>query len=320
MNIHSHKKNIFVMLESGTMCSLQNLSVHQNMIEGVAQGGPIDEKSFFYATQLLHGHVTNTVIEIFYGGVKLNCLNSAIMTLTGAHQKFYINQSEVKAWETHKVREGDEIFIPYQKDYLVSYLAVNGDMSLNSKEESLQTVRIEKGDVVSVNNQKESVFIGPRSIQRQWKSSKNQEEVLTVRFISTPFLTLKDEQEKERLCQTIFTIAKDISRIGYRLEGPSFEFKNLKESMPLLEGSIQIPQGGKPIILLKDRQTVGGYPFIGAVIASDLNQFVQLCPGSKIKLQEISIEQAEKIESQNKVNYLIQAQLKNKPSSSNNKV
>ncbi|MDC3071429.1 allophanate hydrolase, partial [Candidatus Pelagibacter sp.] len=82
---------------------------------------------------------------------------------------------------------------------------------------------------------------------------------------------------------------------GMRLEGPKIE--NVVEtnirSEGLVKGVIQVPADGNPIIMLSDHGTIGGYPKIGVVISADIDKLVQLSPGSKIKFQEIELEDAE---------------------------
>ncbi|MBT8436599.1 MAG: allophanate hydrolase, partial [Gammaproteobacteria bacterium] len=49
------------------------------------------------------------------------------------------------------------------------------------------------------------------------------------------------------------------------------------------------------IVLMNDRQTIGGYPKIGAVIPRDTASLSQLTPGSRVRFEAISIEQAHNI-------------------------
>jgi antagonist of KipI len=60
-------------------------------------------------------------------------------------------------------------------------------------------------------------------------------------------------------------------------------------------GTIQVPADGNPIILLRDRQTVGGYPKIAEVISVDLPKLAQMQPGKKVFFQEVSVETAQQL-------------------------
>ena len=63
----------------------------------------------------------------------------------------------------------------------------------------------------------------------------------------------------------------------------------------ICHGAIQIPADGQPIVLMNDRQTIGGYPKIGSVIALDTSRLAQLTPGAGVYFEAISIEQAHNI-------------------------
>jgi allophanate hydrolase subunit 2 len=58
-------------------------------------------------------------------------------------------------------------------------------------------------------------------------------------------------------------------------------------------GSVEITTDGQPIILLKDRPTIGGYPKIGTVMTLDLSQLAQRQAGTQIKFELMSLEQAQ---------------------------
>ena len=85
--------------------------------------------------------------------------------------------------------------------------------------------------------------------------------------------------------------------MGCRLDGPEIEHKSSADiiSDGIVLGSIQVPSHGKPIIMLSDRQTTGGYTKIATVISVDIEKLAQSKTGDKIRFEEISIEKAQKI-------------------------
>ncbi|MBY0611597.1 MAG: biotin-dependent carboxyltransferase family protein [Beijerinckiaceae bacterium] len=84
-------------------------------------------------------------------------------------------------------------------------------------------------------------------------------------------------------------------RMGYRLEGPVLShakgFNIISDG--IVNGHIQIPGNGQPLVLLADRGTTGGYPKIGAIITADLGRFAQIEVASKLRFQRIGIAQAQ---------------------------
>ena len=81
--------------------------------------------------------------------------------------------------------------------------------------------------------------------------------------------------------------------MGYRLEGPAVSAGIdgiLSEGICL--GAIQVPADGQPIVLLNDRQTIGGYPKLGTVFSEDLAQLAQLPPGRWVSFKPMSVTAA----------------------------
>lgn len=83
--------------------------------------------------------------------------------------------------------------------------------------------------------------------------------------------------------------------MGYRLEGPVLSLVRQTEliSEAVSFGTVQVPAEGKPIVLLADRQTTGGYPKIAQIASVDLPLIAQTKPGDVIRFVEITRAEAE---------------------------
>ena len=94
-----------------------------------------------------------------------------------------------------------------------------------------------------------------------------------------------------------YEISGQSDRMGYRLEGEPVSYEDTVDiiSDAIVPGAIQIPSNGKPIILMTDRQTTGGYAKIGAVISADLPRLAQMGPGAVIHFKEVSVEEAQEL-------------------------
>ena len=94
-----------------------------------------------------------------------------------------------------------------------------------------------------------------------------------------------------------FIVTRLVDRMGMRLDGPYLEnlIKTNIKSEGLIKGVIQVPPDGKPIIMLSDHGTIGGYPKIAVVISADLDKVAQLTPGTKIRFKDVNLEEAEKL-------------------------
>jgi biotin-dependent carboxylase-like uncharacterized protein len=90
-------------------------------------------------------------------------------------------------------------------------------------------------------------------------------------------------------------ISATSDRMGYRLEGPVIRHLHGHNivSDGTVNGSIQVPGNGAPIVLMPDRGTSGGYPKIATVISADFGRFAQIPPGRGFRFQAISMAAAQ---------------------------
>jgi allophanate hydrolase subunit 2 len=88
-----------------------------------------------------------------------------------------------------------------------------------------------------------------------------------------------------RLAATPWRVGAHVDRVGVRLEpaaGPGPEGGGPVASTPMVTGAVQLPPDGRPIVLLPDHATVGGYPVVACVITADLSLLGQLAPGDAV--------------------------------------
>ena len=90
-------------------------------------------------------------------------------------------------------------------------------------------------------------------------------------------------------------ISATSDRMGYRLEGPVIKHLHGHNivSDGTVNGSIQVPGNGQPIVLMSDRGTSGGYPKIATVITADFGRFAQTPAGTAFRFKVVSIEEAQ---------------------------
>jgi allophanate hydrolase subunit 2 len=83
--------------------------------------------------------------------------------------------------------------------------------------------------------------------------------------------------------------------MGYRLEGPVIKHLHGHNivSDGTVDGSIQVPGNGAPIVLMPDRGTSGGYPKIATVISADLGRLAQTPAGTGFRFKSVSMMEAQ---------------------------
>jgi KipI family sensor histidine kinase inhibitor len=87
------------------------------------------------------------------------------------------------------------------------------------------------------------------------------------------------------LCAGTYVVSPASDRTGLRLDGPALPFAGRGEllSEGVVTGALQVPHGGRPILLLADHPVTGGYPVIATVVSADIGLAAQLRPGSKLR-------------------------------------
>lgn len=89
----------------------------------------------------------------------------------------------------------------------------------------------------------------------------------------------------EQLLATTWTVSSDVSRVGARLDGPALE-RSVTDELPsegMVLGALQVPPDGRPVVMLADHPTTGGYPVIAVVDPSSLTAVAQRRPGSELR-------------------------------------
>lgn len=108
-----------------------------------------------------------------------------------------------------------------------------------------------------------------------------------VRIWPGPRLDRFDPNAMETLTSAEWTVSSDVSRVGVRLDGPGLPRHDRVEvpSEGVLLGAIQVPPDGRPIVMLADHPTTGGYPVVAVVDPGSVPTVVQARPGSPLRLR-----------------------------------
>jgi len=115
-----------------------------------------------------------------------------------------------------------------------------------------------------------------------------------IHIIEGPQIESFSNEAKQKLVNEGFKISEKSDRMGFRLQGEKIAPIESADiiSEPVALGSIQVPNDGNPIILLNDKQTVGGYTKIATVCAADLSLIAQKQPNETVKFEWITVEAA----------------------------
>ena len=117
----------------------------------------------------------------------------------------------------------------------------------------------------------------------------------TLRVVMGPQDGMFSKQGIQTFLGSEYTVTNEFDRMGCRLEGPFIAPKETSDiiSDGIAFGAIQVPSHGKPIILLADRQTTGGYGKIATVASVDIPKLVQRKTDDKIHFKAITVQEAQ---------------------------
>ncbi len=121
-----------------------------------------------------------------------------------------------------------------------------------------------------------------------------------IRIVWGPQEEYFSEAGRRTFVEAEYRVSKEADRMGIRFEGPVVEHAVAVAkggadiiSDGIAPGAIQVPGAGLPIVLLADRQTVGGYPKIATVASADLPRLGRLLPGQTVRFAAVTVEEAE---------------------------
>jgi biotin-dependent carboxylase-like uncharacterized protein len=278
---------------------------------GLTTGGPLDFIAFDWANRLLGNDVNATCLEVGFGGLALQAEVDTSFVITGATAPCKLNGESIEQWRTANIRIGDQLEIGFATHGTRAYLAVNGGFDIPPSFGSNSTVVREKvgglnGDKLQAGDQLPCA--GSLLPQACYLPSADRPEYgnqATLRVVPGYQQAAFSAVQQWRFFNSEYQLTDRCDRMGFRLEGENVQSDIVGMlSEGICQGAIQIPADGQPIVLMNDRQTIGGYPKVGSVIALDTNRLAQLSPGASVHFEAISIEQAHNIHTLERARFL----------------
>jgi biotin-dependent carboxylase-like uncharacterized protein len=270
-------------------CIVQDKGNFHHTHLGISVSGVMDEFAYNIANMLLGNKADTNILEINFANISFKIQKDTTIAITGAKCEFYINGILKNSWQTYHLKKDDLIKIGKFISGLRVYLSVKGGFIVDKEPWGLSNEKLKQGDILDY-QQSNKVFMSKRLKKRYIPEYTNQ---LTLRVILSYQEKDFSQQQKKIFFSSTYTVSTEISRMGYKLKGDkiSCDIDGII-SEGIAFGSIQIPKDGLPIILLKDRQTIGGYPKIGVVLDIDCYKLSQAKPNTKIIFKQISLKEA----------------------------
>ena len=229
---------------------------------------------------------------------KANCI-----AITGGDLGATLDGQPIQTYRAIKVEAGQVLRFTAPKKGCRAFIAFAGGLDIPEVMGSRSTYmkakiggfkgrKLEKGDEIG--------FRAPNAELRNLNLRSMAPEFVpraeyTVRVVLGPQDDYFTDAGIQTFLSEVYTVTPEFDRMGCRLEGTAIAHKDSGDiiSDGIAFGAIQVPSAGKPIIMLGDRQTTGGYTKIANVISADFRILAQLKTGDKVRFEKVSVKAAQ---------------------------
>jgi antagonist of KipI len=300
-----------VVIRAGFLTSVQDLGRRGFRQFGVSTSGALDSFALRVANLIVGNDQGAAGLEITLGGLQLRFEDERTVAWSGGEFDVQIGLWALPAGHVAHLQAGDELKFGRAQIGCRCWLAISGgiDVSvvLGSRSTDLranfgglegQTLR--DGDQLSLGEFRRSQTAATGGISswtapHDWVSPASRHP--SLRFIRGVDWNRFNDETIQRFTNQEFTVSSDSDRMGVRLDGSELKREDETDliSEAVAAGTIQVPPSGKPILLLGDCQTIGGYPKIAHVITVDLGIAAQLRAGDRVRFSEVSLQDAHRL-------------------------
>ena len=263
---------------------------------GVSVSGAMDRLALVVANRLVGNPDGAAALELTASGPEVEILHDLVFALAGANLSPALDGEPIEAWRAHRAGAGRMLTFGPRRQGARCYLAVAGGIAvpqvfgsaatdLGAGIGGLDGRPLRAGDELSVG----AAPVKPEGqlhppLLAAWA------DPFTLRFVPED----GGPCDLASFTSVTWRVSPRSDRTGYRLDGSTLPVPAAATmiSEGIAPGTIQLPPDGQPIVLMADRQTVGGYPRIGAVIAADLPKAAQLWLGHEVRFMPVTLAAA----------------------------
>ena len=299
-------------LKGGALTTVQDRGRVGYQDLGFSEAGAMDRRAFRLANLLLGTAENEAGLEVTMIGPEFVFRSDNCVVVTGADLGARLNLLPIEVNRVYAAKAGD--VVRFQKTFpapgtgLRSYIGFAGGLDVpvlmgsrstycRGKLGGLEGRGLRTGDVIEFSAPKG--ILGNLSLRAQRESFA---EVyggreITLRVIPGPQDDCFTEAGTETFYAGTYKVTDKSDRMGCRLDGPVIAHAKAADivSDGIAYGAVQVPKEGKPIIMMADRQSTGGYTKIANVITVDMPKLAQAQPGTKVHFQAVGVEEAQNL-------------------------
>ncbi len=291
-------------LEGGLLTSVQDYGRYGYQKYGVNVSGALDNRALTIGNILVGNERKAAALETTLFGLKIEFLDDCFIAVTGGDLSAKINGELLERYSAIEVKRGDILHFERCLSGARSYICFSRGLDIKEVMGSCSTSQMSStgglkgrklisGDVISFRSKVEKTSLaGRRYLENYYNDDKN-----VLRVIKGPQYSYFSKNSLEIFFKSEYKFRSDSDRMGARFEGPVIEHVESADiiSDGIALGAVQVPSSGRPIVMLADRQTTGGYPKIANVVSVDIPKVAQAKPGDVFSFKLVSYEEARKL-------------------------
>lgn len=269
---------------------------------GVPRSGACDPWGLAVANLLVDAARGAAALEVTFGGCTLMALETCAVGLAGADLGAERDDGlRLPSGVAHRIPAGARIRLSGANRGVRAYIALAGGISTETWMGSASTYRpgrlgfaggraLQAGDRLSPRRRGDLEVVGNAWSSRLAPHPAGERRPFGI--VPGPDLDAAPERALEAFLAAAWRVSPSSDRMGIRFDGASLGPGAEIVSHPLLPGAVQLPPDGRPIVMLADGPTIGGYPVLGVVPAADLPRLGQLRPGDEVRFGVMTAEAA----------------------------
>jgi antagonist of KipI len=268
---------------------------------GMPESGPMDRWAFQAANRLVGNEPGAACMEVGFSSAEIYLERRCLLALCGAGFRLSVNTRALPLWMGFIGKPGDRIRMEKVPGGNWAYLAAAGGiqsevwMGSRSAYPAIGLGRkLTQGDRLPLGSlSAEAELVSGCSFPTAARPAYSAEPV--IRVTPGPHLAWFTHESWDAFCQGTYAVSTQSDRMGYRLKGPPLAHQSGADlvSQGMVQGEIQVPGGGQPIVMMPDHPTTGGYACIATVIKADLPLLSQVEAGhGSVRFKPISLDEA----------------------------
>ena len=291
-------------LNPGLLTTVQDFGRIGYQQFGVPVSGVVDPRAMSIANILVDNPEDEAVLECTMLGPQIRFDAPNAIAITGGDLGPTIDNQPIPNYAAIRVEAGQVLRFAGLRSGCRAYIAFAGGLDIapvmgsrstymKAKIGGVEGRKLQKDDVIKFRKPNPDLrglnirHISPEFVPRlEYK----------IRVVLGPQDDMFTEHGIETFLSESYIVTPEFDRMGCRLDGEIIEHKG--ESGDIISdgiafGAIQVPTAGKPIIMLSDRQTTGGYTKIANVISADFRILAQLKAGDRVRFAQVSVAAAQ---------------------------